>query len=121
MECEYDETMIKNVWIDSNGHLITEDYNMARVDLGKVVGPQGPKGDTGPQGPAGDTGPKGPAGDTGPQGPSGETGPKGPKGDTGPQGPKGDTGPRGPKGVDGKTPTFELDESDGHLYAVWPD
>lgn len=49
---------------------------MARVDLGKVVGPQGPIGKTGPQGPA---------------------------------------------GADGKTPTFEIDESDGHLYAVWPD
>ena len=32
---------------------------MAKVDLGSVVGPQGPAGDTGPQGPAG---PKGPAG-----------------------------------------------------------
>ena len=94
MECEYDENMIKKVWIDSNGHLIAEDYNMARVDLGKVVGPQGPQG---------------PAGDTGPQGPQG------------PQGPAGKTGPQGPAGADGKTPTFEIDESDGHLYAVWPD
>ena len=64
---------------------------MARVDLGRVVGPQGPAGKTGPQGPAG------PTGDTGPQGPA------------------------GPAGADGKTPTFEIDESDGHLYAVWPD
>ncbi len=35
------------------------------VDLGKVIGPQGPKGDTGatgPQGPKGDTGATGPAG-----------------------------------------------------------
>lgn len=68
MECEYDETMIKKVWINSEGHLIAEDYNMAKIDLGQVVGPQGPagaKGDTGPQGPAGakgDTGPQGPAG-----------------------------------------------------------
>lgn len=41
------------------------------VDLGLVVGPQGPKGDTGPQGPKGDTGAQGPKGDPGPQGPKG--------------------------------------------------
>lgn len=29
------------------------------VDLGSVMGPQGPKGDTGPQGPKGNTGPAG--------------------------------------------------------------
>ena len=29
------------------------------VDLGSVIGPQGPKGDTGAQGPKGATGPKG--------------------------------------------------------------
>ncbi|MDF7671170.1 hypothetical protein PT276_08200 [Orbaceae bacterium ESL0721] len=29
------------------------------LDLGNVIGPQGPKGDTGPQGPKGDTGQKG--------------------------------------------------------------
>lgn len=67
---------------------------MTRVDLGKVVGPQGPAGATGPRGPAGDIGPQGPAGKTGPQGPA---------------------------GADGKTPTFEIDASDGHLYAVWQD
>ena len=38
------------------------------LDLGRVVGPTGPTGDTGPIGPTGDTGPMGPAGDTGPAG-----------------------------------------------------
>lgn len=55
------------------------------LDLGNVIGPQGPKGDTGA---------------TGPQGPKGETGA------TGAQGPKGDTGPQGTagtKGADGAT------------------
>lgn len=37
------------------------------VDLGSVMGPQGPKGDTGA------TGPQGPKGDTGAQGPAGAT------------------------------------------------
>lgn len=32
---------------------------MAKVDLGQVVGPQGPIGNTGPAGPTGATGPKG--------------------------------------------------------------
>lgn len=40
------------------------------VDLGKVVGPQGPKGDTGATGPQG---PQGPKGDTGATGPAGTT------------------------------------------------
>lgn len=40
------------------------------VDLGRVVGPQGPKGDTGATGPQG---PQGPKGDTGAQGPAGTT------------------------------------------------
>ena len=85
------------------------------IDLGQVVGPQGPKGETGPQGPQGPrgaTGPEGPQGqkgDTGPQGPQGkqgpqgEQGPKGATGSTGPQGPKGDTGPTGPQGPQGPT------------------
>ena len=85
------------------------------IDLGNVMGPQGPKGETGatgPQGPRGATGAQGPQGEkgeTGPQGPQGiqgETGPQGPKGatgETGPQGPKGDTGPEGPQGPQGPT------------------
>ncbi len=47
------------------------------VDLGKVTGPTGPRGETGPQGPKGDTGAAGPQGPAGPTGPQGPTGPKG--------------------------------------------
>lgn len=76
---------------------------MAKVDLGQVVGPQGPqgvKGDTGAQGP------QGLKGDTGAQGPQGV------KGDTGAQGPQ---GARGPQGEPGISPTFSIEG--GHLYA----
>lgn len=80
-----------------NGHLITfykEGEEMAKVDLGQVVGPQGTagaKGDTGAQGPKGDTGAQGP------------------------QGPAGAKGAQGPAGKDGISPTFSIE--DGHLYA----
>ena len=88
--------------IDSEGNLwayyYNEEGNMAKVNLGRVVGPQGPKGATGPQGPKGDTG------ETGPQGPQGI------KGDTGA------TGPQGPQGKQGISPTFEIDEN-GNLLA----
>lgn len=60
------------------------------VDLGRVIGPTGPKGDTGARGPQGV---QGNTGATGPQGPKGNTGPTGPTGPTGSTGPKGDTGP----------------------------
>lgn len=52
------------------------------VDLGSVIGPQGPKGDTGEPGPQG---PKGDTGATGPQGPKGDTGATGPQGPAGPE------------------------------------
>lgn len=105
---------LTKVYIE-NGNLIAEymeGENMAKVDLGNVVGPQGPKGDTGAQGPKGATGAQGPKGDTGPKG---ATGAQGPIGETGPQGPKGSTGPQGPAGKNGITPTFSIE--DGHLYA----
>lgn len=65
------------------------------VDLGNVMGPQGPKGDTGARGATGPQGPKGDTGATGPQGPKGATGA------TGAQGPKGATGATGPRGPAG--------------------
>ena len=71
------------------------------VDLGRVIGPQGPQGQQGPQGA---TGPQGPKGATGSQGPRGDTGPKGatgPQGPQGVQGVEGATGPQGPKGDTG--------------------
>ena len=67
---------------------------MAKVNLGKVVGNQGPKGDPGKQGPAG------PKGDTGEQGPSGTPG---------------EQGPAGPKGDPGISPRFSIEG--GNLYA----
>mgnify|MGYP001851654112 FL=1 len=100
---------------------------MANIDLGQVVGAQGPQG---PQGPKGDTGAQGPKGDTGATGAKGATGAQGPAGTTptigsngnwflgstdtgkpsrgatgaqGPQGPKGATGAQGPKGDTGAT------------------
>jgi hypothetical protein len=63
---------------------------MATKDLGQVVGPAGPKGDTGSQGIQGPTGPAGPKGRTGSTGPAGS---QGPKGDTGAKGDTGDPGP----------------------------
>lgn len=65
-----------------DGHLIAfykEGEEVAKVDLGQVVGPQGPagaKGDTGAQGP---------------------------------QGAKGATGATGPAGKDGISPTFSIE------------
>lgn len=86
-----------------NVHLIAfykEGEEMAKVDLGQVMGPQGPagaKGATGAQGPKGDTG---------------ATGAQGPKGDAGA---RGATGATGPAGKDGISPTFSIEG--GHLYA----
>lgn len=63
---------------------------MAReVDLGSIVGPKGPQGETGPTGPKGEQGLQGP---TGPAGKDGAQGPAGPTGAKGEQGPKGERG-----------------------------
>ena len=94
--------------IDGSGDLICTIYEdgviMDVENLGRVVGPEGPRGpqgETGPQGPQGETGPQGPQGETGARGPQGETGAQGPQGETGPQGPQGETGPQGPQGETG--------------------
>ena len=100
--------------IDSNGDLwayyYNEEGNMAKVNLGRVVGPQGPKGETGAQGPQGKTGPQGP------QGVKGDTGERGPQGPRGVKGDTGERGPQGPQGKQGISPTFEIDEN-GNLLA----
>ena len=62
---------------------------MATIDLGRVMGPQGPQGERGPAGPTGAQGPQGPTGPTGPQGPQGERGPQGPQGIAGAKGDRG--------------------------------
>ena len=83
-----------------------------KLDNGKFVGAQGPKGEKGEPGAQGPRGEKGDTGERGPQGETGATGPQGPQGETGaigPQGPQGETGatgPQGPKGKDGEV-TFE--------------
>ena len=119
---------------------------MANIDLGQVVGAQGPqgaqgpKGDTGAQGPKGDTGATGARGATGPagttptigangnwflgstdtgkpsRGATGAQGPQGPKGDTGAQGPKGDTGAKGATGSQGPAGTTPTIGSNGNWY-----
>jgi len=99
----------KNFHIDDEGNLICvirDGDIITTADLGNVVGPEGPQGETGPQGPQGIQGETGPQG---PQGIQGETGPQGPQGiqgETGPQGPQGiqgETGPQGPQGIQGET------------------
>lgn len=60
---------------------------MATINLGKVVGPQGPAGPQGIQGPKGLQGPQGLKGDTGPQGPQGTPGVNGSQGPQGIPGP----------------------------------
>lgn len=72
--------------------------NINTIDLGQVVGPQGPQGAVGPRGPQGEEGPRGPQGTQGPQGEPGVAGPQGPKGDQGPVGPAGSDGAQGPAG-----------------------
>ena len=79
------------------------------VDLGPVIGPQGPRGLPGKDGAAGAQGPKGAPGakgDTGPQGLQGPKGDPGAKGDTGAQGLQGPTGKTGPQGPKGDTPSL---------------
>jgi|GEM_PF-3280516 len=77
------------------------------VDVGKIRGPQGAKGNTGPRGPQGNAGAVGPRGNPGPEGPDGPQGSQGhqgnqgPKGDQGVPGPEGSQGPKGDKGSKG--------------------
>ena len=70
---------------------------MATINLGKVVGPQGPQGIQGVQGPKGDQGIQGP------QGLKGDTGPQGPQGTPGVNGSQGPQGAPGPSEVSTNT------------------
>ena len=59
---------VSQVGIENGNLMVTyrkEDGTMAKVNLGRVVGPTGPKGETGATGPKGDTGATGPKGDPG--------------------------------------------------------
>ena len=117
---------VKAVEVTDAGRLVFTLTDGSVIDLGSVMGPQGPKGETGPAGPQGQTGPQGAKGDTGAAGASitsitkksqsGTTATytialsdgktfdfnvetvKGEKGDTGA---KGETGAQGPKGETG--------------------
>lgn len=95
-----------NAWAvgtsDSNVIYVWDTDLSAWINVGPLMGPQGPQGETGPQGPQGETGPRGPRGETGPQGIQGERGPEGAAGATGPQGPQGEVGPQGPQGPKGE-------------------
>ena len=65
---ESGEAMYVDHFTVENGRLnayYKDGDNVAKVDLGNVVGPRGAKGDTGPQGAKGDTGPQGVKGDPG--------------------------------------------------------
>ena len=104
------------IWSDTNPD--------SWVNVGQIVGPQGPAGPQGPQGlqgPAGAAstvaGPQGIAGPAGPEGPAGPpglqgaagadgaastvAGPQGIAGPAGPQGPQGPAGAAGPQGTAG--------------------
>ena len=93
---------VKAAEVTDSGRLVFTLTDGSVMDLGAVMGPQGPKGETGARGEKGETGAQGPKGETGVQGPKGETGARGEKGETGPQGPKGDTGAQGPQGETGE-------------------
>lgn len=90
---------VKAAEVTDAGRLVFTLTDGSVMDLGAVMGPQGPKGETGARGEKGETGAQGPKGDTGAQGPKGETGARGEKGETGPQGPAGPTGPKGDTGT----------------------
>lgn len=94
---------VKAVEVTDEGKLIFTLTDGSTVDLGSVIGPQGPKGETGPAGPQGQTGPAGAQGEQGPKGDTGAEGPKGATGDTGPKGEPGEKGEKGDKGDTGAT------------------
>ena len=122
---------VKAVEVTDAGKLIFTLTDGSVIDLGSVIGPQGPKGETGATGPQGQTGPAGAQGETGEAGASitsitkksqsgmtatytialsdGKTFDfdvetvKGEKGDKGDKGEKGETGATGPKGDPGQT------------------
>lgn len=130
---------VKAVEVTDAGRLVFTLTDGSVIDLGSVMGPQGPKGETGPAGPQGQTGPQGAKGDTGPAGASGtdgitpsigkngnwylgttdtgkpsrgekgDPGAAGAKGDQGEQGPRGETGATGAEGPAGKTPVKGTD------------
>ena len=117
---------VKAVEVTDAGKLVFTLTDGSTIDLGSVMGPQGPKGETGATGPQGQTGPAGAQGETGEAGASitsitkksqsgttatytialsdGKTfdfNVETVKGEKGEKGDKGDTGATGPKGETG--------------------
>lgn len=92
--CEIEKPDIRAVTLVNKELILEVNSDMAKINLGKVVG---------------DTGPQGPIGPAGEKGATGAAGPAGPKGDTGP------TGPAGANGKDGITPSMSIEN--GNLYA----
>jgi hypothetical protein len=108
--------------LDGNlyGYVSQTNNPLGWVEIGSILGPQGPQGPPGPDGAPGvdgQTGPEGAEGPTGPEGPRGTLGfpgPQGPIGDQGepgPQGPTGAAGPQGPAGADGEVTRAELNRA----------
>lgn len=118
---------VKAVEVTDAGRLVFTLTDGSVIDLGSVIGPQGPKGETGPAGPQGQTGPQGAQGETGAAGASitsitkksqsgttatytialsdGKTfdfNVETVKGEKGDKGDKGETGATGPKGETGE-------------------
>ena len=118
---------VKAVEVTDAGKLIFTLTDGSTIDLGSVIGPQGPKGETGLAGPQGQTGPAGAQGETGEAGASitsitkksqsgttatytislsdGKTfdfNVETVKGEKGEKGDKGETGATGPKGETGE-------------------
>lgn len=92
---------------------------MAEINLGKVVGEQGPQGvqGAGEQGAQGVQGSQGPQGDRGYQGDDGGQGVQGNQGSQGPQGSQGEQGVQGENAID-QLPqsTDDLGEGENNLY-----
>ena len=105
---------VKAVEVTDGGRLVFTLTDGSTVDLGSVVGPQGPRGETGAEGPKGETGAQGPKGDTGAQGPQGEQGATGAAGAQGEKGDKGDKGDTG-RGID------YMEIIDGELWVFYTD
>ena len=90
---------------------------MARtIDLGRVVGPQGPQGETGPQGEQGLQGVPGRDGAPGEKGEPGEKGDTGEKGDAGEKGDPGEKGEPGQDGRDGTNASASVAQGEADQY-----
>ena len=88
--------------VDSTGNLWFWNSTItAWADIGKIVGPEGPRGPQGIQGNTGPQGIQGIQGNVGATGPQGIQGATGATGAQGPQGIQGNTGAQGPQGIQG--------------------